>query len=80
MSFKRGRDDFDDTIDILHYIIIPEAQGQISHCLQNACSIRIGLGLNCMLPAVELDDEMSLGATEIDDKSVDRKLPSEFET
>src|ERR1700734_1483271 len=31
-----------------------------------------------MLPAVELDDQMSICAEEVDNKSVDRKLSSEF--
>ena len=40
--------------------------------------MRIRLRSNGMLTAIQLDDEVSIGAKEVDNKTVDWKLPSEF--
>jgi hypothetical protein len=54
------------------YLVIPESQHQISHGLQNLRPVRfVGSG---MLPTIELDDEMSIGAEKIHDISIDRYL------
>jgi hypothetical protein len=58
MAFERRRDFFDDAFDILHHVIVPEPQHEISHCFQNACSIFVGLPSYRVLSAIELDDKV----------------------
>ncbi len=38
----------------------------------------VGFRPNCMLTAIQFDNQMSIGAKEIDDEAVDGKLPPEF--
>ena len=78
MSFQRSNDFFQDTVDVSHHVVIPKAQNQVSHRLKNARATSVSFCSNCMLPAIELNDEMCIGTEEIDDKTVDGKLPSKF--
>jgi hypothetical protein len=78
MTFQRGVDFFEDAVDIPHHVVVPKAQDEIAHRLQNFRSLRVTSCAHSMLAAIEFDDEMSVGAKEIDDKAVDGELSSEF--
>jgi len=78
VAFQRVAYDLWDTIDILHYVVVPETKNQITHRLQNPRSALIIMSTNGMLTAVEFDNEMCISAEEIDDETVNRELPSKF--
>jgi hypothetical protein len=63
------------TIDILSYVAVPEAKHQVTHRLQDFCSMLVMLRTNSMLSAVKLDNEVRISAKEIDDEAIDRALP-----
>jgi hypothetical protein len=71
-------DIFKHTIDVLHHVIVPITEHQVAHRFQNPCSSGVGYRANGVLSAIELDDQMSVRAKEVDNKSVDRKLSSKF--
>jgi len=75
---KRGIYLFKNTVDIFHHIIVPKTDNQIPHRLQNLRSLKVGSYSDRVLSTVKLDDQLSVGTKEIDDKPVDWKLPSEF--
>jgi hypothetical protein len=64
----------------LHDIVIPVTQSHVTHGFQDFCSLRISVCSNGMLTAIQLDGEMSVGTKEVDDITVDRKLPPKFPT
>jgi len=78
LSFEHRRDFLDDAIGISHHVVIPKAQNQVSHRLKNARATSVSFRCHRMLPAIELNDQMSVGTKEIDDKAVDGKLPAKF--
>jgi len=78
MSFERCRNVLDYAIDVSHHIIVPIAKDEVAHCCQNLRSLRVGLCLHSMLPAIELNNQMSVSAKEIDDKAVEGELSPEF--
>jgi hypothetical protein len=80
MSLQHCNNVFNHTINIGHDVVIPVAENKVSHRFEYFCSLCVGLRLHGMLPAVEFNDQMRIGAAEVDDEAIDRKLPSEFPT
>jgi hypothetical protein len=78
MTFQRVGNDLEDSINISCHIVVPEAKDKITHCLQYFCSLLIMLCTNGMLSAVEFNNEMRISAEEIDDETIDWKLPPKF--
>jgi len=62
----------------LHDIVVPVTQNHVAHGFQDFCSLCVCYRSDSMLPTVEFDEQMSIRAKEIDNKSVDWELPSEF--
>jgi hypothetical protein len=76
----RAQDRFQHANRVLHHLVVPESQNQVTHRFQRRSSVAVPFSLLVMLTAVDFDDELRLGADEIDDVSVDRDLPLEFPT
>jgi hypothetical protein len=74
----RAQNVFEHTIGITEHVVIPIAQNEIAHSLQNIRSIRVHCSALIMLPAIELHDELRLCAAKVDNKSLDRYLPLEL--
>jgi hypothetical protein len=64
-------------IGIRKHVVVPEADDTITTSLEPA---RAHLTVIGMLPAIDLDDELRLGAEEIDDVGSERVLAAEAET
>jgi hypothetical protein len=64
----------------LHDVVIPVAEDKVSHRFESLCPLCVRSRLHGMLSAIEFNDQMRIGAAEIDDEAVDRKLPSELPT
>jgi hypothetical protein len=79
MLFKRIRNFLEYTVDVLHHVIVPKSQHQISHRFQNLGSICILQSAGCMLSAIKLDDKTSICATEIGDVSINGDLSLDFQ-
>ena len=71
-------DIFKHTIDVLHHVIVPITQHQEAHRFQNLCSLRISFRSNAVLTTIQFDDEMGVGAKEVDNKAVDWELSFEL--
>jgi hypothetical protein len=78
MVFQCRGNVFNHSVDIFHYIVVPITKNEVSHCFENLCSLRVSVGLGCVLTAVEFDDQVSIGAKEIDDEAIDGTLTPKF--
>ena len=78
--FKRRRNVFDYAIEILQYVVVPIAKNEIAHRFENLRPFRVGRYLHSMLSAADFNDQMSISAAEIDNKTADGKLSAEFPT
>ena len=74
---SRGGDHLHDRVDLGEHVMVPEAQDAVPRFLEpsSARSILV-LGLD-VLTAVELDDEVGLGACEVRDEWADGMLAAE---
>jgi hypothetical protein len=68
----------DDTIGVRQHVVVPEAKHEVTQPFQGQSSLRVLLDTLCMLPAVKFDDDPCIGANEVDDEPINRRLPSEF--
>jgi hypothetical protein len=80
ISLKYRGNIFKHAVNIGHDVDVPVAENKVSHCFEYLCSLRVGFRLHGMLSAVELNDQVRIGAAEVDDEAVYGKLPSEFPT
>jgi hypothetical protein len=71
---------FQHTIDVFEYVVIPEAEHEISGCFECLGAPGIGVCANGVLSAVNFDNEVRIGAEEVDNVSGDRHLALEFPT
>jgi hypothetical protein len=62
----------------MHDIVVPVTKNHVTYGFQDFCSLRIGVRSNCMLTAIQFDDEMRVSTKEVDDITVDRELPPKF--
>jgi hypothetical protein len=69
-----------DPFDITQHLVVPESQDAESLSLQPCCSRAVLLSSVAMLPAIDLDDEPSIEADEIDDVGANRHLSAEAMT
>ena len=75
-----GRQDcFQDAVEVVSHVIVPETQHAPAMLLKPSCAIDIILGDRAVLTTIELDDQRSFLADEIDDVPPDRDLASELE-
>jgi len=80
MGIKRSANFRQNAIYVFQNVVVPEAQDQVAHCFQDFCSLPIGALSNGMLSAIKLNDQMRVGAKEIDNEPIDWTLPSKFPT
>jgi len=76
--FDRAQDRFEHAIRILQHVVVPESQNDIAHCFLDLSSLGITFLTFIVLPAIELNDELSISTNEVDNEPVDRHLPFEF--
>lgn len=76
---QRFQNHFDNPFGIGEHVIVPEANDAPTLSFEKGCSalIRNVLGV---LAAIDLNDEVMLGASEIGDESADRVLTAESES
>jgi hypothetical protein len=77
-SFQNAQDRFDYSTGIAENIVVPKPDHFPTLALQPSRSASIGRTV-CMLTAVGFDDEMVLGAREIDDVTAYWMLVTKFE-
>jgi len=66
-------------IDILQHLVVPKPQNEIAAVFQIFGPARVLLPLFNVLSTIQLDDQLCVGAAEIDNKSVERHLSPEFQ-
>ncbi len=66
------------TVNILKYLVVPEAQYMITLLFQNPGPNCVRFLLRRMLPAIQLYDQSFIRTAEINDVITDRMLASEF--
>ena len=76
---KRGHDRFKDAIKVFEYVAVPEANDPIAACLQPFGPLAIFDDLLGVLSAIDFNDELGLGAEEVDHEGADGLLASEAE-
>src|SRR5262249_5173495 len=69
---------FEHTVHITHHVVIPESKHEVTHRLQDSGSIRITFSVVIVLTTVKLHDQFGIRTEEIDDKTIDRRLPLEL--
>lgn len=74
---KRAADRFDDAFDVAEDVVVPEAQNTKTFAVEPVRAFDIFLRTVRMLSAINLDDEPSFKANEIDDEASDRRLAAE---
>jgi hypothetical protein len=72
------QDLFEHAIEIAKHFVVPEAQHEITAGIQSPAAARNFRSLHVMLSAVELDAELCIRTTEIDDEAAERFLSAEF--
>jgi hypothetical protein len=70
---------FENAVEVLQYIIVPEAKNKITHRFESFGSSIIA-SILVMVPAIDFNDEVSFLTTEIDDEVTERHLPPELQT
>jgi hypothetical protein len=79
---ERGDDDFDDGLNVVKHIVVPETKHSVPLSLEPGCShVIVGL-LVIVLASIDLDDKPLLQADEVHDVSPERVLaakPVSFE-
>lgn len=63
--------------DVCKNLVVPETDNEITH-RRHARSFGVPGSLNCMLPAIEFNNELCFGAVEVGNKIVDLYLPLEL--
>jgi len=80
MVFRTStHDNLHDTMDIGENIIIPKSQYAEALFLEPGIAPVVLVSVECMLPAVELDNDPFLKADEVHDIKTDRLLAFEFQ-
>ncbi len=72
-----GADHAQNALGIDQHIAVPEPNHRVAGCFEMAGTGAINLGV--MLAAIDLDDQPAVEAHEVDDVTVDRLLPPEFQ-
>ena len=67
-------------IKIIDYFIIPETQHPVAVSLQGSCSLFISRLLLCVLPTIQLNNQLLVRAAEINDVTTHRILTTELLT
>jgi len=75
---ERAQDCFQYAINVSHDIVVPESENEITHRFERTRPVGISLFVLFMLPAIDFDDQLSVGAKEINDEAIDRYLSLEF--
>jgi hypothetical protein len=73
---NRLQDRLCDTGDILHRLVVPDANHLKSLPVQPCVASDIIVALSIVLPTVELNDDPCFQANEVDDVATDRELAS----
>src|SRR6266540_3590226 len=71
---QRLGDSLQHPTDVSQHFIVPEPENPITVSFEERSTLRIGLTLNCVLPAVQFDDELYFGTTEVGDEWPDGML------
>src|SRR5262245_47788896 len=71
---------FQDSCQVIDYVVVPESQNYKSLCFQPAVPFRVVVRGFRVLAAIQFDDQSRLKANEIDDIVTYRLLPLEFKT
>jgi hypothetical protein len=66
------------TVNVLHHVVIPKSQNEITGIHQVLRSLFILLHTICMLPAIDLQDELCIGTAKIHNEAIERHLSPEF--
>ena len=72
------QNDAKDAFSVTQYLWVPKSQHLISLRRERGVA-RAVFWIICMLPAIDLNDELPLTTNEIDDIGANRFLPNEFE-
>jgi hypothetical protein len=75
---NRVQNFFEHAIEILQYLIVPEAQNEIATGFQIFSPAQILCKLISVLPTIKLDYELGIRTTEVDNETVQRHLPPKF--
>jgi hypothetical protein len=70
---------FENAVDVLQHVMIPEAEDQIPHRFQRPGPCHVAFAF-VVLPTVHFNNEMSVLTTEVDDELTERCLPSKFQS
>jgi hypothetical protein len=66
------------SFDILHYLVVPEAQYAIAFLCQKSSPSSILLHLRGMLTPIQFHDQATFRAAEVGDEATDRMLSPEL--
>ena len=72
---QHPEDCFDNAFGVRQHVVVPESNDAPTVFFENLCSTRVGFVVG-MLTAISFNDEVMLGAGEIDDEIADRMLPA----
>jgi len=75
---ERAQDDFKHTLEIVHHVVVPKPEDEITACFQVSGSVCVLLNAIGMLPAINLHHELCVRAAEIHDEAIERHLSAEF--
>src|SRR6266498_739326 len=71
---QRLGDSLQHPTDVSQHFIVPEPENPIAVSFEERSTLRIGFTLTCVLPAVQFDDELYFGTTEVGDEWPDGML------
>lgn len=66
-----GQDGFNDPICVSEHVVVPESNNPVALAFKPSCPTIVASYAECMLPAVHFNDELPLGADEVDDITAD---------
>src|SRR5262245_46827941 len=72
------QDVFEHALNVSNDIVVPVAQDEIAHRVQNTGSVGITVSILIVLPAIQFHDELGVRTEKIDDEAIDRHLPLEL--
>ena len=77
--FAFGEDSGTDGVDVVEHLVVGEADDAVAAAAEFLRALRIGCGLAVVDFAVDFNDEVVLGAVEVDDVWADGMLPPKLE-
>jgi len=77
---KCGDDRLNNSVRVAKHVIVPKAKHEVAPPFQISCAPRILFATNCMLTAIDFDDEPRCLTAKIDDVAANRHLPTKFKS